>query len=680
MTKINISQQLRYVAALAFVLAATAAGAVTIENTAGALSSLLTDNEETELTLTGTMNVADFDFIHNHLNKLETVDLSGVEIVAEDNASDYRLEVTQNGAAGRIADYAFFAKEQLREVTLPTSLTAIGTGAFAGCSQLTTIALPATLEYIGDMAFYETGLTALVVPQSVQSMGAMAFAHCPNLATAVINGTVVGKQAFKNDAQLSQVTLGTATTVIGVEAFVGATALAQLDITAATQLERVSDWALHGVAVDAVVLPATVNYVGEGAFNGIASLAQVSLPQSLNEISAYLFAGTQVSPATLVHEGVTAVGDYAFYNIAQEVDTVFLPTTLERIGSHTFAGTIGVKNYNVPTAWVPELGEMVWDGVNQSVVNVKTADNDLSTAFAQTDQWQEFHILRKYLLGDVNDDGKVNVTDVVVTQAYILRNNPAVFIFDAADLDENNRISVTDVTRITGKILTGDTNTSIYRVKGRDEHYGNVTPDHLVADAVTLAPGAIVQLPLRLESSRDYTALQFDLRLPDGVTVADDRVAVGERAPQHVATALTREDGVTRVVMYSNANDNLANNDAPIVYLTLQADESLEAGAAVTIDGLLLCTDDYVSYVGEQSQVALQNPSGVNDLALDGFAVYAAAGKIIIDAPAEATAQIVAMNGMWRDVEVTQGHNEVDASAGIYVVRVAGKSVKLIVK
>ncbi|MBO4315063.1 MAG: dockerin type I repeat-containing protein, partial [Prevotella sp.] len=50
-----------------------------------------------------------------------------------------------------------------------------------------------------------------------------------------------------------------------------------------------------------------------------------------------------------------------------------------------------------------------------------------------------------YLLGDVNNDGVVDVADYMAVSQYIRQLNPSPFIFKAADVDENGIIDVSDM-------------------------------------------------------------------------------------------------------------------------------------------------------------------------------------------------------------------------------------------
>ena len=60
------------------------------------------------------------------------------------------------------------------------------------------------------------------------------------------------------------------------------------------------------------------------------------------------------------------------------------------------------------------------------------------------------------LLGDVNNDGHVNIVDVTCLTDYLLDNAPTVFIKKAADVNKDGEINITDVTALVDLILSQD--------------------------------------------------------------------------------------------------------------------------------------------------------------------------------------------------------------------------------
>ena len=61
-----------------------------------------------------------------------------------------------------------------------------------------------------------------------------------------------------------------------------------------------------------------------------------------------------------------------------------------------------------------------------------------------------------YLKGDVNNDGRVDITDVICMVNRILSVDVPVFIFKAADMNEDGEITITDVTALVNAILEYD--------------------------------------------------------------------------------------------------------------------------------------------------------------------------------------------------------------------------------
>ncbi len=58
-----------------------------------------------------------------------------------------------------------------------------------------------------------------------------------------------------------------------------------------------------------------------------------------------------------------------------------------------------------------------------------------------------------YILGDVNNDDKVDIIDVMAVYAYILNQQPTPFNVDAADVNGDNKVNILDVQRLYSIIL-----------------------------------------------------------------------------------------------------------------------------------------------------------------------------------------------------------------------------------
>lgn len=66
-----------------------------------------------------------------------------------------------------------------------------------------------------------------------------------------------------------------------------------------------------------------------------------------------------------------------------------------------------------------------------------------------------FQLMAGTLLGDVNNDGYVNVTDVMLTVNYVVGQSPSGFIEANADMNADGQITVTDVIAIVNLAVSG---------------------------------------------------------------------------------------------------------------------------------------------------------------------------------------------------------------------------------
>ena len=89
-----------------------------------------------------------------------------------------------------IATDAFMSCNSLTSVTIPDSITTIGTRAFA-YNNILELTIPDSVTYIGYAAFaYSSSLTTVVIPSSVTDLGPYAFAYCSRLENAHVEADI----------------------------------------------------------------------------------------------------------------------------------------------------------------------------------------------------------------------------------------------------------------------------------------------------------------------------------------------------------------------------------------------------------------------------------------------------------------------------------------------------------
>ena len=214
--------------------------------------------------------------------------------------------------------------------------------------------------------------------------------------------------------------------------------------------------------------------------------------------------------------------------------------------------------------------------------------------------------VQPYLLGDANGSGTVTVTDVVVTAQRVLEYDPQPFVFEGADVNEDGIISVTDVTRIAYMVLNSLT---IHAPMRAPVMWNN--GDCLSAADISLAAGETRTVAIRLDNALDYTALQFDLTLPDGLTAANFRLT--ERATGLSLDVNDVGNGTTRVLCYSTALVPISGHEC--VLLTFDVTATGVVRGDITVDGTELVTTGCQTVMLDGFTIGVNGSTGVNEMA-----------------------------------------------------------------
>ncbi|MBP5728805.1 MAG: leucine-rich repeat domain-containing protein, partial [Clostridia bacterium] len=108
-------------------------------------------------------------------------------------------------------------------ITLPDSLTAIGSCAFTDCADLKTVQLPDSLVSIGSSAFLRSGLESVSVPEGVTRLKAAAFRQCANLRSVTLPAalTAIEDYTFEQCSALTEISIPEGVKTIGSRALAG---------------------------------------------------------------------------------------------------------------------------------------------------------------------------------------------------------------------------------------------------------------------------------------------------------------------------------------------------------------------------------------------------------------------------------------------------------------------------
>ncbi|HBI85788.1 MAG TPA: hypothetical protein DDX71_05825 [Ruminococcus sp.] len=201
-----------------------------------------------------------------------------------------------------LGDRAFASAHNLKTVTIPKTVTGLGTYAFAACDVLTEFRVESgnTFCESRDGVLYSAdGLTLLRYPlgkspvdleieEGVTGIDNVAFANCPTLKSIKLPESVeyIGASAFASCFKLETINLPHNLTAIEPFTFNSCTALTSIIIPA--NVREIGSGAFAGTGLTGVTLPDSCITIGEQAF-AATKLKEVTIPSSVSDIGYTAF-------------------------------------------------------------------------------------------------------------------------------------------------------------------------------------------------------------------------------------------------------------------------------------------------------------------------------------------------------------------------------------------------------
>ncbi len=432
-----------------------------------------------------------------------------------------------------------------RNSFIPDGITSIGGGAFSYNKGLTSITIPESVTSIGWTAFEETGLTSVAIPESVTSIGSFAFTGTDITSVSIPKSvTYIGQGAFSRCQNLTSVQVEEGNPVYDSRGNCNAI------------IETASNTLIEGWEFSSI--PNSITSLGEGAFSGCYDMKSFNIPSSVTRIGSEAFWGCGLTSVS-IPESVTSIGTYAFYCTSLKSMYCYGKTAPKTEGEIFFD-----VNLNRVTLFVPE----------ESI-----------DAYKAKEPWKSFGNIiaineKTFISGDANGDGGVNVFDVTATVNYILGSPSTGFDSEAADVNDDGSVNVFDVTKLVNIILgVDDAGAKMRKAEGLPEM------DKLYLEDFEIEPGEEKEVNILLDNpNAEYRDLQFDLYLPEGISVVQDEdeeflVDTGSRCTKKHTIGFSYTDGHYVCMLYSTAKNPLTGNSGDIMTITLKADEGVTPGA-----------------------------------------------------------------------------------------------------
>ena len=368
----------------------------------------------------GITSVGNFAF-SNAVNLTEVTMADSVSSIGESafrncgqlSSVDFPADLTE------IKGFAFMNCTALTAAGLG-SVQTIGNSAFFGCSALTDLDLGESLIAIDTLAFSEcTALTEVTMPDTVTGLGSDVFSGCSALTTVKLSNalTDLPKYTFNDCISLKNVTMPEYLTTIGERAFYYCQSLETIQLP--FSMIAIGDDAFgHCISLNDIQLPMALSYVGYFAFNGCTSLTSMEFPPNLTYFTGGSFYDCTGLTELVFPEGTTYVDDDAFAGCTGVKKIVFtgdLPTIMGAFiditadawypaGNETWTSD-ALLDYGGTLTWHAMCAEHSF-GKWTPVVDATCTESGIDQRVCSSCAWTESRVSQAH--GHIWDEGEEN--------------------------------------------------------------------------------------------------------------------------------------------------------------------------------------------------------------------------------------------------------------------------------
>lgn len=231
-----------------------------------------------------------------------------------------------NGTPVTTIGNAAFRDSSVTSVTIPASVTEIGSNAFAGCTNLTSV------HYAGDWSnlTIQSGNPAV---QDAANEQLFDFKF-------ILNNTAVIVTRYRYKGTAADVTIpscykGKPVTMIDHAAFFNSVVTS---VTIPDSVTSIGDNAFGFCSqLTNISIPNSVTDIGFSAFAHCTSLKSITLPSALSSISEALFSGCSQLTTIQIPDSVPSIQSCAFYH-CRNLETIRIPVSVTLIETDAFAG------------------------------------------------------------------------------------------------------------------------------------------------------------------------------------------------------------------------------------------------------------------------------------------------------------------------------------------------------
>ncbi len=279
-----------------------------------------------------------------------------------------------------INDHAFDSCDIII-ISLPKSLKKIGNMAFYATS-LDEIDFPEGLEYIGNSAFRGSGISSLTIPAGIE-LGEGVFSSCLFLDRVTLKEGVktLPQATFATCMSLREIQFPASIEYIGPRILLNCPLLSKIEVAEGNQnymtvdnvlftkdrkkliaypvgqqkdiydipygTREIQGGAFYGSSLKSINIPLSVDTIASQAFYLCKNLTSMTIPKKVTTITAQTFAGCSNLSKVELPENIHIIDDGAFMSCGKLSDFK-LPKELKTIGPSAFKNALSLWKFDLP--------------------------------------------------------------------------------------------------------------------------------------------------------------------------------------------------------------------------------------------------------------------------------------------------------------------------------------------
>ena len=329
---------------------------------------------------------------------------------------EYVFDITSDGVITIKSGYKDCLPENL---IIPSEISgivvkAIGNYAFDGCSGLTSITIPDSVTRIGSCAFRSSGIISVTIGNSVANIDDAAFYKCSSLNDVYVSD-------FSSWCNISFVDSDSNPMLYAKNLYVGGELLSG-SIEIPSDVTKIKAYTFYNCKnITSITIPDSVTSIGEEAFSRCSSLTSITIPDSVTSIGGYAFERCSGLTSITIPDSVTSIGDVAF-KLCSALTSITIPDSVTSIGEIAFSDCSGLTSITIGNS-VTSIGERAfYDCSKLTDVYVSDLSSWCNISFTNSSSNPVLYAKNLYVGGELLSGSIEIPSDVTKIKAYTFYN------------------------------------------------------------------------------------------------------------------------------------------------------------------------------------------------------------------------------------------------------------------